>query len=115
MTFPVEKYLYLRDFVLKLLLMFRTTYICERTLSKYGKSKERNRITDEVVPYFAFSHERHKSILLRYYMQLQKKVVKCIENKCRLHIHFKRPFSGSLDSGVLNIGFLVISSRPSLA
>ena len=48
---PVEKYPILRDFALKMLSMFGTTYICECTFSnlKHIKSKERNRLTDETL------------------------------------------------------------------
>lgn len=50
-TLPVEKYPILRDFALKMLSMFGTTYICECTFSnlKHIKSKERNRLTDETL------------------------------------------------------------------
>ncbi|KAE9522594.1 hypothetical protein AGLY_017016 [Aphis glycines] len=50
-TLPVEKYPILRNFALKMLSMFGTTYICECTFSnlKHIKSKERNRLTDETL------------------------------------------------------------------
>jgi len=45
---PFEKYLLLRNFALKMLSIFGTTYICECTFSyiKHIKSKQRNRLTN---------------------------------------------------------------------
>ena len=48
---PVVKYPLLREFALKTLSMFGTTYICECTFSnmKHIKSKQRNRLNDETL------------------------------------------------------------------
>uniref|UniRef100_A0A2H8TM48 SCAN domain-containing protein 3 n=2 Tax=Melanaphis sacchari TaxID=742174 RepID=A0A2H8TM48_9HEMI len=48
---PTLKYPLLREFALKMLSMFGTTYICECTFSnmKHIKSKHRNRLTDETL------------------------------------------------------------------